>query len=182
MVLFVGYQAAGTTGRKIFDGAKHVTLFNEDISVQAEIGFLPGKSGHADRDGLLRWLDGVSPRPAVVFVNHGDDGATTAFVNTLRDERGYVAHAPYSGTVYDLAAGQCTYKAEPRPIAPEQEHEPEAERHGRKPKTFAPSEAYLRLVQAGEALQKLIRKLEGAPNKTLRALAEALESLVEKYR
>jgi hypothetical protein len=52
-----------------------------------------------------------------VFVNHGDDGATKAFVKTLRDERGYIAHAPYSGTVYDLAAGCFTYKAEPKPIA-----------------------------------------------------------------
>ena len=139
--------------------------------------------GHADRDGLLRWLEGISPRPATVFVNHGDDGATKAFVQTLRDERGYVAHAPYSGTVYDLAAGSFTYKAEPRPIVHAPEHDAEEQTgHGKKPKTFAPSAAYLRLVQAGEAMQKLIRKLEGAPNKTLNALAEALEKLVEKYK
>ena len=106
--------------------------------MNAEIAVLPGVSGHADRDGLLRWLEGISPRPATVFVNHGDDGATQAFVKTLREDHGYIAHAPYSGTVYDLAAGCFTYKAEPKPIAhaPEQEHEAQAA-HGRKPKTFA---------------------------------------------
>ena len=133
--------------------------------------------------GLLRWLEGISPRPATVFVNHGDDGATKAFVKTLRDEHGYIAHAPYSGTVYDLASGSFVYKAEPRPIlhTPEHEAEPQTD-HGKKPKAFAPSAAYIRLAKAGEAVQKLIARLEGAPNKTLNAFAEALEKLVEKYR
>ena len=88
MVLFVGYQAVGTTGRKLFDGAKHVTLFNEDISVQAEIGFLPGKSGHADRDGLLRWITAFDPKPAMVFVNHGDDAAMKSYANLAQHARG----------------------------------------------------------------------------------------------
>lgn len=50
-MLFVGYQAEGTLGRRLYDGEKHVKLFGEDIEVNCEIGFLPGKSGHADRDG-----------------------------------------------------------------------------------------------------------------------------------
>ena len=159
-VLFVGYQAVGTVGRKLHDGAKSVKLLGDEIAVNCEIATLPGVSGHADRDGLLRWLEGISPRPATVFVNHGDDGATKAFVQTLRDEHGYIAHAPYSGTVYDLAAGSFVYKAEPRPIQHAPEHETESEqRHGKKQKTFAPSAAYIRLVQAGEELQKLIQKL-----------------------
>lgn len=182
-VLFVGYQAVGTIGRKLHDGAKSIRILGDEIAVNAEIAVLPGVSGHADRDGLLRWLEGISPRPATVFVNHGDDGATKAFVKTLRDEHGYIAHAPYSGTVYDLASGSFVYKAEPKPILHTPEHEAEPQTgHGKKPKAFAPSAAYIRLARAGEAVQKLIARLEGAPNKTLNAFAEALEKLVEKYR
>ena len=181
-VLFVGYQAVGTLGRKLHDGAKSVKLLGDEIAVNCEIATLPGASGHADRDGLLRWLEGISPRPRTVFVNHGDDGATKAFTQTLRDEHGYVAHAPYSGTVYDLKSGSFVYKAEPKPIRHEAAPEQAEPSHGRKQKTFAPSAAYVRLQKAGEAVQKLIEKLEGAPNKTLNAFAEALEKLVEKYR
>lgn len=181
-VLFVGYQAVGTVGRRLHDGAKSIKLLGDEIAVNCEIAVLPGISGHADRDGLLRWLEGISPRPATVFVNHGDDGATKAFVKTLRDEHGYIAHAPYSGTVYDLKSGSFVYKAEPKPITHAPEHETHEAARGKKPKAFAPSAAYIRLTKAGEAIQKLIEKLEGAPNKTLNAFAEALEKLVEKYR
>ncbi|MEI3013498.1 MAG: MBL fold metallo-hydrolase RNA specificity domain-containing protein [Ruthenibacterium lactatiformans] len=53
----------------------------------------------------MRWLQGVSPKPAQIFVNHGDDEACTDFTQCLREEYGYNAMAPYSGTCYDLAAG-----------------------------------------------------------------------------
>lgn len=62
-ILFVGYQAVGTLGRALHDGAKKVKLFGEEIQVRAEIAALPGKSGHADRDGLTAWLNGFVQKP-----------------------------------------------------------------------------------------------------------------------
>ena len=93
MVLFVGYQAAGTLGRALVDGVKHVKLFNEDIQVEAEIESLPGISGHADKNGLLRWLGGFEQKPRLVFVNHGDPGAAESFTACLQNELGYQAYA-----------------------------------------------------------------------------------------
>ena len=92
-ILFVGYQAEGTLGRQIVEGAKKVKLFGEDISVAAEVRALPGVSGHADRDGLLAWLEGFAEKPGRVFVNHGDDASCTSFVETLK-RLGHNASAP----------------------------------------------------------------------------------------
>ena len=72
-ILFVGYQAEGTFGRKLINGAKHVSLFGEDIQVNARIESIVGISGHADRDMLLGWLGSMEKPPKKVFVNHGDD-------------------------------------------------------------------------------------------------------------
>lgn len=123
-VLFVGYQAEGTLGRALVDGAPSVKIFDEAIAVNAEIRVLAGVSGHADKNGLIRWLQGVSPKPAQIFVNHGDDEACTDFTQCLREEYGYNAMAPYSGTCYDLAAGaflaqppECCAKSRRRPRA-----------------------------------------------------------------
>lgn len=171
-VLFVGYQAVGTLGRKIHDGAKSVKLFGDEVAVHAEITALPGISGHADKQGLLDWINAITPRPKQVFVNHGDDEACEAFVKCLREEHGYEAMAPYSGTVFDLAAGETVYEAAPRPI---QRH---AEAAG-KPRQI--SAAYQRLVQAGEALAALIQKSEGRPNKTLASFAAAIERIIKKF-
>jgi metallo-beta-lactamase family protein len=71
-ILFVGYQAQGSLGRSILDGAPSVKLFGESINIQAEITRLPGVSGHADHDGLIAWLTHMSPKPEHVFVVHGE--------------------------------------------------------------------------------------------------------------
>ena len=63
-ILFVGYQAEGSLGRKLQDGAQYVRLFGEDITVNAEIAALHGTSGHADQAGLLRWLAGFKKKAA----------------------------------------------------------------------------------------------------------------------
>ena len=67
-VLFVGYQAVGTLGRILVDGVDTVKLFGEEIMVQADIRVLPGISGHADREGLMRWLKAYEPTLKMVFV------------------------------------------------------------------------------------------------------------------
>ena len=171
-VLFVGYQAVGTLGRKLHDGARSVKILGDEIAVHAEITALPGISGHADKQGLINWLTAMTPRAGKVFVNHGDDDACKAFVKCLRTEYQYDAVAPYSGTVYDLAADAVVYEAQPKPIQ---------KQTGFAGKPRAVSAAYQRLVKAGDALTRLIQKSEGRPNKTLAAFAEAIEKLIQKF-
>ena len=105
-ILFVGYQAVGTLGRIIHDGAPSVKIFGEQIDVNAEIAVLDGVSGHADREGLLRWLSWFEKKPSYVFVNHGDDECCTAFSQSVTDRFSIPSLAPYSGSEFDLLAGE----------------------------------------------------------------------------
>lgn len=70
---FVGYQAVGTLGRSLIEGATDVKLFGEEIHVNADIVRLAGISGHADNQGLMKWAAAFSEKPQKVFVTHGDD-------------------------------------------------------------------------------------------------------------
>ncbi len=106
MILFVGYQAVGTLGRIIHDGAPSVKIFGEQIDVNAEIAVLDGVSGHADRDGLLRWLSNFEKKPSYVFVNHGDDESCTAFSKSITEQFSIPSLAPYSGSEFDLLSGE----------------------------------------------------------------------------
>ena len=71
-IVFVGYQAEGTLGRMLIEGAKEVKLFGETISVKAEIHNLEGFSGHADQKGLMDWLSGFRQEPEQIFLVHGE--------------------------------------------------------------------------------------------------------------
>ena len=102
-ILFVGYQAVGTLGRTLIDGAVNVKLFGETIDVQAEICQLTGLSGHADREGLLAWVNAFSPKPKRVFVIHGEDEVENIFAQTLT-EQGFTACAPYNGEQWAIGA------------------------------------------------------------------------------
>ena len=88
-IVFVGYQAVGTLGRSLVDGAKKVTIFGEKINVEAEIYNLEGFSGHADRDGLLDWLSGFRVKPKEIFLVHGEEDSKRAFAKTAKDALGY---------------------------------------------------------------------------------------------
>lgn len=90
-IIFVGYQAEGTLGRMIVDGVKDVTLFGENIHVNAEIYNLEGFSGHADRNGLISWLAGFRQKPSEIFLVHGETEAKHDFAQTIKDELGYDA-------------------------------------------------------------------------------------------
>ena len=175
-VLFVGYQAVGTLGRKLHDGAESVKIFGDEIAVHAEITVLPGVSGHADKQGLLGWINAMAQKPAHVFVNHGDDDACTAFAACLRDDYGYDADAPYSGSEFDLAAGAYTYVAPPRPIRRDEARQAAAAGKRRE------SPAYARLQRALGELTALVRRCAGCPNKGLSAFAEELERLTARWR
>ena len=169
-VLFVGYQAVGTLGRVIVDGAQSVKIMGEDIRVACEIGILPGKSGHADRDGLLDWLRGFEKAPRLTFVNHGENTVTDTFAETVRTELGFETMAPYSGTEFDLRAGEFLRVTEGVPIG-------NATVGGSNADSY-----YKSLRSAAEELLSLVKNAEGRPNKTLKAFARELRELTEKYR
>lgn len=169
-VLFVGYQAMGTLGRVIVDGAESVKIMGEDIRVACEIGILPGKSGHADRDGLLDWLRGFEKAPRLTFVNHGENTVTDTFAETVRTELGFETMAPYSGTEFDLRAGEFLRVTEGVPIG-------NATVGGSNADSY-----YKSLRSAAEELLSLVKNAEGRPNKTLKAFARELRELTEKYR
>ena len=90
-VVFVGYQSEGTLGRRLVEGAKTVSLFGEEIDVNAEIVSLEGFSAHADREGLMHWVRGFDKPPAALFLVHGEAEAKAGFAERLRDELGLEA-------------------------------------------------------------------------------------------
>ena len=101
-IVFVGYQAEGTLGRALIDGARKVRLFGEEIAVNARIINLPGLSGHADRSGLLRWLHGFKEKPKKVILIHGDNEEREAFKDLIISE-GYNVFCPQLGDTFDTS-------------------------------------------------------------------------------
>lgn len=171
-VLFVGYQAAGTLGRIIYDGAKEVKIYGETIEVKAEIALLSGVSGHADQKGLLDWLSTFQTKPRFVFVNHGDDENCEALVRKIGEEMQLPATAPYSGSSFDLLRGEWIRLAEP-----ERRVRPKAKEAGKKKKAAAQS-SYDQLVSAAQQLLEYVRTLEDHSNGELRRLTEEITRLM----
>jgi len=100
-VLITGFQAEGTLGRRLVDGAHCVRIFNEDIAVRAQVHTIGGLSAHADRDGLIGWLRGFAREPGRSFVVHGEREAAATFGDALRRELGWTGvHVPLRGDVY----------------------------------------------------------------------------------
>jgi metallo-beta-lactamase family protein len=93
-VLFVGYQAAGTLGREILDGAERVRILGSEYMVRARIARVHGFSAHADRDELLAWVTSLQTPPRRVFVNHGEAEAVRAFKTFLCERTGWDVEAP----------------------------------------------------------------------------------------
>lgn len=169
MVLFVGYQAIGTLGRTLVDGARSVKLFNETIQVEAEIDTLPGISGHADKNGLITWLQGFREKPKFVFVNHGDTDAAEAFSNCLNREMGYRAFAPYSGATFDLLEERWTSFPEGVPV-----------RRDTPAAAKKVNPVLAELIEAAERLLEICRGLDGRANRDLRNYTEAIRKLITK--
>ena len=171
-ILFVGYQSIGTPGRALVDGAEKIKLFGEEIVVQAEIKTLPGISGHADNEGLMKWASSFKEKPAKVFVTHGEDSVTELFAARLHDELGYDTYAPFSGTVFDLAANAFVEEAEGVRITPK----PSVSASTRKANAV-----FDRLFEAGQRLLSVIRKNEGGANKDLAKFADQINTLADKW-
>jgi metallo-beta-lactamase family protein len=85
-VMFTGFQAAGTLGRRIVDGARSVQLFGERVAVNASVHTLGGLSAHAGQDSLIEWLRAVPRRPRAVFINHGEPLAAHTLSSRLARE------------------------------------------------------------------------------------------------
>ena len=170
-ILFVGYQAIGTLGRSLLEGATEVKLFGETVYVGAEICQMPGISGHADVNGLMTWIKSFSQKPTKVFVTHGDDEVTEIFARRLEEELGLDAMAPFSGTVFDLAENVCIYETQGIKIT----------KAAVSPKTSKAARTFQKLVAMGQRLMSVIRKSEGIPNKDLDRFTREVQSLCDKW-
>ncbi len=166
-VLFVGYQVPGTMGNKLLSGVKEVKLFGETVQVNAEIVNLPGISGHADRDHLTKWIQGMKKLPKRVFVVHGEDQVTDDFAAHVSKTLGVDAVAPYSGDVYDLLKNECVQIGTIKPA--------------KKKKKAEATGVFARLIAAAERLLAVAKKSEGRPNKELGQFADQINSLCDKW-
>lgn len=90
-VVIAGFQAAGTFGRRLVDGARQVTLFGERVTVRARIHTIGGLSAHADQPALLHWLGGFGEAPQRTFVVHGEPVASAALIGAIGRELGWPA-------------------------------------------------------------------------------------------
>ncbi len=167
-VLFVGYQAEGTVGRLLQDGAPMVKLFGEPVQVQAKIATMDGISGHADQQIMLDWLSALRNKPRV-YVNHGNDAVCDEFAATIRERLDFEATAPYNGAVYDVLTGELL----------------EEGNRVRKEKTSARKSrndmVFDRLLNAGKRLLAVIEKCRGRSNKDLAKFADQINRLSDKW-
>lgn len=88
-VVFVGYQAAGTRGRALVDGAETIAIHGQTVWVKAKVRQLNGLSAHADRDELIRWCRALPAPPQRIFLNHGEDPARKALAVAIAEELGW---------------------------------------------------------------------------------------------
>ena len=101
-ILFVGYQAPGTLGRRILDGAEKVKIFGEEISINARIESIEGYSGHADQQGLLNWVSSIKNKPKKIFIVHGEPESQYAFAKILKKQLKVDIIIPDRGDNYEL--------------------------------------------------------------------------------
>jgi metallo-beta-lactamase family protein len=93
-VIFVGYQAAGTRGRALQDGAKKIRIHGQEVNVRAQIETLDGMSAHADRSEILGWLQGSQNRPGQIYLVHGEPEASSALATLVKEKTAIPVHIP----------------------------------------------------------------------------------------
>jgi metallo-beta-lactamase family protein len=116
-VVFVGYQAKESLGRRIHEGAKTVKLFGEEINVQSSIYSIQGFSGHADQEGLLDWVAGFKKKPAKIFITHGEDKALTELSRLITENFGIPNEIPKLGQTIELTANKQSNVVQERTFA-----------------------------------------------------------------
>ncbi|MEK7436090.1 MAG: MBL fold metallo-hydrolase [Pseudomonadota bacterium] len=103
-VLITGFQAEGTLGRRLVDGARSVRIFNDVVPVRAQLHTIGGLSAHADRDGLLAWLRGFAHAPARTFVVHGERETAAGFAELVKKQLGWTGvEAAQRGGVHAIS-------------------------------------------------------------------------------
>jgi len=101
-ILFVGYQASETLGRKILEGAPEIRILGRTVPVRARVAKINGFSAHADRKDLARWLDGYKAPPRRLFVTHGDADVAAKMAERIRQERRWTVDVPEYREIWDL--------------------------------------------------------------------------------
>ena len=101
-ILFVGYQAPGTLGYSIVNGAKKVKIFGEEIAVNARIEYIEGYSGHADQEGLMNFIYSFISKPKHIFLVHGEAESQEIFKEKVESETGIPVTIPEFGETYDV--------------------------------------------------------------------------------
>lgn len=168
-ILFVGYQANATLGRRLIEGEKNVRIFGEPIEVKARIESLHGVSGHADMNGLLDWLGGFKTPIERVFVVHGEDKVTEEFADTVQKKFGYAAFAPFPNAQVDLGVNEILSEGVIIPV---------------KAKKYAQRKAddtFERLLAAGKRLLDIIHRSEGIPNKDKTRFENQINNLADRW-
>ena len=102
-VLFVGYQAPGTLGYSIVNGAKTVKIFGEEIAVNARIEYIEGYSGHADQEGLMNFIYSFITKPKHIFLVHGEEEAQDILKEKVEQETGIPVTIPEFGETYEIS-------------------------------------------------------------------------------
>ena len=115
-ILFVGYQAEGSLGRRLVDGLKRVRVMGEEIAVQAQIKMLDGFSAHADGGQIMAWVEHLkAPIPAKVFIVHGEAPAQEAMKEKLEKDMGLSVYIPFRGDMAKLDGRNCEIEASTLP-------------------------------------------------------------------
>lgn len=167
-VVFAGYQAFGTLGRALQDNVSEIRLFSENISANAHIETLKSISSHADKTGLIKWINSFEKKPLHVFVVHGDDKVCDSFSEELESKHGLRASAPFSGSIFDLISGEWIKQTSGVAVVHKEVKEHE-------------SSVYLRLLGAGERLLKIIKENKNGANKDLAKFADQINALSKKW-
>jgi metallo-beta-lactamase family protein len=96
-VVLTGYQAVGTRGRQLLEGATHLKMHGRYVPVRAEVVEVQNFSVHADAGEILQWLGGCPTRPSVVYVVHGEPESASALAGRISEELGWDAVVPRYG-------------------------------------------------------------------------------------
>jgi len=166
-VVFIGFQAEGTLGRRLLDGAKKVKILGELINVAANIYSLQGFSAHADQTGLLNWVKGITGKPQRVFIVHGESSESKALAELITKETGIPTTIPQFGEAYTLRAAQPEYVGIAEPLV-------------------VPLDRRQQLLQTISRLEQKLAELKAGllaeeyEDEELKTLDEALQELEER--
>ncbi len=170
-VIFVGYQAEGTLGRLLLNGAQKVKMFGEDIRVNAAIVQIEGFSGHAGRKELMQWLDGAAKKPKQIFLSHGEGDVLHSFSDSLV-QAGYNVTVPSLLDEFELTAQEAyaTHTDRVETIAPL------AEFSLQKKSLFKQAERIAKLLETLKESDDELTSLK------LKIMEEDLKSLADKWK